>query len=88
MLADLILLVSAAPDDEDVVAGPIGAVIFVGLILGVVVIGFALTRSLKTAERAKDAGVYGPVETDDAATTDDGPDSSSGSSTRTSGDGG
>lgn len=47
-----------APDPNDVVAGWTGFVVFIAMILAVAVIGFALTRSLKTAQRAKDAGVY------------------------------
>lgn len=56
------LLVAAeekAPDDEDVVAGWMGFAVFAFLIVAVALIGWALTRSLRTAERAKDAGVYG-----------------------------
>jgi hypothetical protein len=71
VLAHLIPLAQAVPEDEDVVAGPIGALVFVFLVLAVAVIGWALTRSLRTAQRAKDAGVYGPVDTDD---DDDGAD--------------
>ncbi|WP_435771755.1 hypothetical protein [Nocardioides sp. SYSU DS0651] len=47
------------PKDEDVVAGWTGFVVFVFLILGVALIGWALTRSLRTADRARSAGVYG-----------------------------
>lgn len=56
------------PVDEDtnIVAGWLGFIVFAGLILAVAVIGFALTRSLRTAQRAKDAGVYG----DEAADSD------------------
>lgn len=48
-----------APKDEDVVAGWTGFAMFMFLIVGVVIIGIALTKSLRTAARAKDAGVYG-----------------------------
>lgn len=69
-LTHLLLLApdDKAPDDNDVVAGPIGAIIFIALILAVALIGWALTRSLRTAERAKEAGVYGdePAEPDAA----------------------
>jgi hypothetical protein len=63
-------LVSAAdkkPEDEDVVAGWMGFAVFVFLILAVAVIGWALTKSLRTADRAKDAGVFGdePVSKDE-----------------------
>ncbi|HWI43349.1 MAG TPA: hypothetical protein VNS81_06990 [Nocardioides sp.] len=59
------LLVSAkekAPEDEDVVAGWMGFAVFAFLIVAVALIGWALTRSLRTAARAKDAGVYGEDE--------------------------
>ena len=56
--------------DTNIVAGWTAFWIFLLLIAAVVVIGFALTRSLRTAARAKDAGVYGdePVvdESDDS----------------------
>ena len=64
------VLVSAEdkkPKDEDVVAGWMGFAVFVFLILAVAVIGWALTKSLRTADRAKEAGVYGdePVSEDE-----------------------
>lgn len=55
----LVLAEEKAPEDKDVVAGWTAFWIFIGLIVAVVVIGFALTRSLRTAQKAKDAGVYG-----------------------------
>ena len=48
-----------APDPNDVVAGWTGFIVFIAMILAVAVIGYALNRSLKTAQRAKDSGVYG-----------------------------
>ncbi|MDN5744279.1 MAG: hypothetical protein L0H31_04060 [Nocardioidaceae bacterium] len=48
-----------APDANDVVAGWTGFLVFVLLIVAVAVIGWALTRSLRTAQRAKEEGVYG-----------------------------
>ena len=53
--------------DTNIVAGWTAFWIFLLLIVAVAVIGFALTRSLRTAARAKDAGVYG-----DEPATDDG----------------
>ena len=47
------------PKDEDVVAGWMGFAVFVFLIVAVAIIGWALTKSLRTADRAKEAGVYG-----------------------------
>lgn len=64
----LVLAEEKAPEDKDVVAGWTAFWIFIGGIVAVVVIGFALTRSLRTAQRAKDAGVYG----DDPAAEDTG----------------
>lgn len=48
-----------APKDEDVVAGWMGFAVFAFLIIAVALIGWALTKSLRTADRAKEAGVYG-----------------------------
>ena len=56
MIVDLVL---AAPRDEDVVAGPIGFVIFIGLCLAVALLGWSLNKHLKKADRAEEAGVYG-----------------------------
>jgi hypothetical protein len=58
------------PEDNDVVAGWTGFAVFILLILAVAVIGWALTKSLRTASRAKDAGVYGdqPVDPDSGDT--------------------
>jgi hypothetical protein len=72
------------PEDEDVKAGWTGFVMFIGLIIAVAIIGYALTRSLRTASRAKDAGVYGdaPVEgkRDEGGARETGSDADSGSS--------
>jgi hypothetical protein len=66
MLADLSLVSLvwlAAPEDEDVVAGPIGFIIFIGLVIAVAVLGWSLNKHLKKAHRAADEGVFGdPVE--------------------------
>ncbi len=67
----LVLAEEKAPEDKDVVAGWTAFWIFIGGIVAVVVIGFALTRSLRTAQKAKDAGVYGdPKPTDDPGHAD------------------
>ena len=47
-----------APEPDDVVAGPLGALVFVLLIGAVVFLGFSLRKQLRKAEAAKDAGVY------------------------------
>jgi hypothetical protein len=58
MVADLIWVLLAAPEDEDVVAGPIGFVIFIGLCIAVAFLGWSLTKHLKKAGRAAEEGVY------------------------------
>lgn len=52
------------PEDDDVVAGPWGAVMFAFLIVATALLMWSFTRQLRKAQRAKDAGVYGdpPVE--------------------------
>lgn len=65
MVADLSLVLLAAPKDDDVVAGPIGFVVFIGLVIAVAVLGWSLNKHLKKADRAADAGVYGdPTDAD------------------------
>ncbi|MBM0126460.1 hypothetical protein [Pimelobacter simplex] len=56
--------------DTNIVAGWTAFWIFLLLIVAVAVIGYALNRSLRTAARAKDAGVYG-----DEPAADDDPES-------------
>lgn len=63
MITALLLLAGApadpVPEDEDVVAGWLGAVVFVALILAVAVLARSLVVHLRRAQAAKDAGVYG-----------------------------
>ena len=62
----------AAPKDEDVVAGPIGFIIFVSLCIAVAVLGWSLNKHLKKAHRAADEGVFGdPVKPRTDDTSDD-----------------
>jgi hypothetical protein len=69
LLTTLVVLADEAPADEDVVAGPIGFVIFIGLVIAVALLGWSLNKHLKKAHRAADAGVYGdPEEPTDADT--------------------
>jgi hypothetical protein len=56
------LVVTAAPEDEDVVAGWTAFVIFVALILAVAVLGFSLTKRLKNVDKAAEAGLYDPSD--------------------------
>jgi hypothetical protein len=51
------------PDDNNVVAGWVGAAVFVGLILAVAFILRSFTKQMKKVEEADKAGVY-----DDGAT--------------------
>jgi hypothetical protein len=66
LLMLLPLVVEKGPEPEDVKAGWIAFVVFIGLILAVVVLGFSLVKQLRKAQAAKDAGVYGdePVTRD------------------------
>ena len=54
----LVRLAEKIPEDKDVTAGGTAAVVFVLLILAVVVLGFSLTKQLRKAQAAKDAGRY------------------------------
>lgn len=70
LLTALLVLVDEAPADDDVVAGPIGFVIFIGLVIAVALLGWSLNKHLKKAHRAADEGVYGdPVEPADPIET-------------------
>ena len=73
LVSTLVMAKDKKPDDNDVVAGWTGFVVFVVLIVAVALIGWALTRSLRTAGRNKDAGVYGdePVDTTPESRSDD-----------------
>jgi hypothetical protein len=64
----LVRLADERPPDEDVVAGPIGALIFVVLILAVAFLARSMLKRLRNAQAAEEAGVYGsdPVKDDDA----------------------
>ena len=50
------------PTDNQVVAGPWGALVFVLLILAVAFLGWSLTRQLRKAQRAADEGKYDPSD--------------------------
>jgi len=54
------VLVTAAPEDEDVVAGWTAFALFIGLIIAVALLGVSLTRRLKNVERAAEQGLYDP----------------------------
>lgn len=59
------LVADRAPEDSEVKAGWTALIIVLLLVAAVAVIGVSLTRQLKKAQQAKDAGVYGdPVAQD------------------------
>jgi hypothetical protein len=64
LLTLVVSLADEVPDDEDVKAGSLAFVIFIGLILAVVFLGFSLVKQLRKAQAAKAAGVFGPVAED------------------------
>jgi hypothetical protein len=62
-VADAIMwLEDKTPKDEDVKAGWTAFAIFLLLIGAVVVLGFSLSKQLRKAQAAEDAGVYGRDE--------------------------
>ena len=72
-MLDLLIIVLAdeQPEPTAVKAGPIAFAVWIFLIIAVVVIGISLTRQLRKAQAAKDAGVYGDEPTARPAPTDD-----------------
>ena len=63
----LVQLVDKSPQDEDVKAGWTAFVVFLLLIAAVVVLGISLSKQLRKAQAAEDAGLYGT----DAADADE-----------------
>lgn len=57
----LVLASDPRPDDNKVVAGWVGAVVFIALILAVVLILRSFTRQLKKVDAAQEAGVFDGV---------------------------
>ena len=55
----LVRLGDETPKPEDVKAGWTAFVVFLLLLAAVVVLGFSLSKQLRKAQAAKDAGVYG-----------------------------
>ena len=68
LLMLLPLVVEKGPEPEDVKAGWIAFVVFIGLILAVVVLGFSLVKQLRKAQAAKDAGLRRAVVSSSANT--------------------
>jgi len=66
-VADVVVwLADQTPEDEDVKAGWTAFALFLLLIAAVVVLGFSLTKQLRKAQAAKEAGVYGDEPEDPA----------------------
>ena len=63
------------PAPEDVKAGPVALLIFLLLALAVAFLGWSLTKQLRKAQAAKDAGAYGdePADSADADSISDEP---------------
>ncbi len=64
--------VEEGPEPEDVKAGWVALVVFLGLAVAVVFLAFSLVKQLRKAQAAKDAGVYGdePVSPEEPRSTD------------------
>ena len=58
----LVRIADEAPEPEDVKAGWTAFVIFLLLIGAVVFLGFSLTKHLRRAQAAEEAGLYGSDE--------------------------
>ncbi|WP_139977957.1 hypothetical protein [Nocardioides litoris] len=56
------VVLAAAPQDEDVVAGWTAFALFVALIVVVALLGVSLTRRLKNVDKAAEAGLYDPSD--------------------------
>ena len=58
-LVQVLSTLDPTPKPEDVKAGWTAFVVFLLLLAAVVVLGFSLSKQLRKAQAAKDAGVYG-----------------------------
>jgi hypothetical protein len=56
------LVVTAAPDDEDVVAGWTAFALFGLGIAAIALLGWSLTKRLKNVDRAAEQGLYDPSD--------------------------
>lgn len=57
--AALVFVDDPVPDDNDVVAGPWGALIFIALLASATFLAFSFVKQIRKAQAAKDAGVFG-----------------------------
>jgi hypothetical protein len=62
LLAQLVLLVDEMPEPEDVTAGWAAFAVFLLLIGALALLGFSLTKHLRRAQAAEEAGLYGSDE--------------------------
>lgn len=81
LLAALVSAEDKTPDDNSVVAGPLGFVIFIALVIAVALLGWSLSKHLRKARQAADEGVYGPVDPE-SADHSDGTDGTDGTGVR------
>lgn len=58
----VVRLADQVPDDNDVVAGWTAFAIFIGLVIAVALLGWSLTKQLRKAQAAEDAGLYDPSD--------------------------
>ena len=61
------------PAPEDVKAGWVALIIFLLLALAVALLGWSLTKHLRKAQSAKDAGAYGDAPPESAGPVSDNP---------------
>jgi hypothetical protein len=62
LVPELVRVVDEAPEPEDVKAGWTAFVVFLLLIGAVAFLGFSLTKHLRRAQAAEEAGLYGSDE--------------------------
>ena len=62
VLTLVVSLTDEVPEDEDVKAGWLAFVIFIGLIVAVALLGFSLFKHLRKAEASEEAGLFDPSD--------------------------
>ncbi len=70
----LLFALEDGPAPEDVKAGWVALILFVLMALSVAFLGVSLTKRLRNAESAKDAGLYGDPPVESASGPDVGPE--------------